>query len=146
MKEAGTGKQEGGGPDTLHGFRGLIAWQKADDLAVAVYSTLRRASQSDPWLQSQANRATFSVSANIAEGYGRRSLGDYMRFLDIATGSLNELENCLHFMVIENLLKRECHIPRIPSGNDGPPAPWPVRFAQETIPTGMEGWSNGCPR
>lgn len=81
-----------------HGFRRLDAWRAADDLASEIFRLTERLDQRHRWLGLQSVRAAFSVSANIAEGYGRSSLGDYVRFLEIAGGSLNEVENALHFM------------------------------------------------
>ncbi len=46
-------------------------------------------------LAQQLWRATLSIPTNIAEGYGRDSRGDYIRFLRIANGSLKEAETLL---------------------------------------------------
>ena len=44
---------------------------------------------------SQLRRSAVSIPSNIAEGYGRRSTGDYVRFIHIFVGSLNQLQTQL---------------------------------------------------
>ena len=46
-------------------------------------------------MTSQIRRASVSVAANIAEGYGRDQTGVFVQFLRIAQGSLKELETHL---------------------------------------------------
>ncbi len=100
-KEAGGRKKEE--VPAGRGFRKLIAWQKAQALASAVYASTS-SQQMPPWLVSQVMRSALSVSGNIAEGYTRGGVKDYLRFLDIARASLAELESHLHFMVANGLL------------------------------------------
>lgn len=101
-KEEGKRKKEEG-----RGFRKLVAWQKADRLASAVFQSMRGHDELPSWLASQITRCALSVPANIAEGYARGALRDYLRFLDMARGSLAELEYYLHFLSSNRLLGAE---------------------------------------
>lgn len=86
------------------GYKKLRAWQKADKLAIAIFQAMHAPPHKPRWLVDQVTRASVSVPANIAEGYSRSALGDYLRFLDIARGSLAEVEYYLHFMSETSLL------------------------------------------
>jgi four helix bundle protein len=88
--------QEPGAPAWESGFRRVIAWQKADDLFAAAYRVADSIPNRDYWLRSHLLRAARSVSANITEGHGRGTVRDYIRFLEMAISSLNEVENDLH--------------------------------------------------
>jgi four helix bundle protein len=75
----------------LKSFQELETWKKAHDLTLAVYSVTRGFPQDERFgLISQLRRSTSSVPANIAEGFGRRSTKDFIRYLEIASGSLEE--------------------------------------------------------
>ncbi len=81
---------------TIKTFRDLIFWQKSMDLVTQIY----RASGNFPKVEfygliSQMRRSAVSIPSNIAEGYGRRSTGDYIRHLQISVGSLYELQTQL---------------------------------------------------
>jgi len=80
----------------VNGFMDLVAWQKSMNLVEDVY----RASAGFPaderfGLTAQLRRAVVSIPSNIAEGYGRSTKADYLRFIDIAKGSANEVETQL---------------------------------------------------
>ena len=77
-------------------FRKLLVWEKAHDLALAIYQSTAPFPKEERYgITAQMRRAAVSVCANIAEGCGRSS-GDreLARFLQIARGSVRELE-CL---------------------------------------------------
>lgn len=58
-------------------------------------------------LTSQIRRSAISIPSNIAEGYGRRSTGDYIRFLQIATGSLYEVQTQIEIASNLNYLPKD---------------------------------------
>jgi four helix bundle protein len=67
-------------------------------LVVESYSVTRLLPKSESYgLIGQIQRAAVSIPANIAEGHGREHLGDYVRHLSFANGSLMELET--HFLI-----------------------------------------------
>lgn len=81
---------------SVRSYRDLIAWQKAMDLAEALYRLSAGLPKSEAYgLGSQLRRAALSVPSNIAEGQGRGATKEYIRFLRIARGSVQEVETQL---------------------------------------------------
>jgi four helix bundle protein len=78
------------------GYRSLKVWQRAMDLTLASYGVVARLPRVERYdLGSQIRRSAVSVPANIAEGYARDHLGEYLHHLAIAAGSLAELQTLL---------------------------------------------------
>lgn len=74
-------------------YRDLLVWQKAMKLVTWIYKETKNFPAEELYgLTSQLRRCAISLPSNIAEGYGRRSTQDYIRFLRIASGSLYELQ------------------------------------------------------
>jgi len=91
-----------------HGFRELLVWRQAMDLARDSYFLTQKMPKEERYgLSSQIRRAAISVPANIAEGNGRRTRRDYVSFLRIAQGSLRELETYLLFVVEVRLVGQQ---------------------------------------
>lgn len=71
----------------------LKVWQLAMELVTDIYAMTKYFPDSEKFgLSCQMQRAAVSVPSNIAEGAGRESTADFIRFLVIARGSLSELE------------------------------------------------------
>jgi four helix bundle protein len=72
------------------GYMNLIVWQKAMDLFQLVWKMAFVEAKIDFKLRAQFADAAQSIAANIAEGYGRRSVKEYIQFLYVALGSAGE--------------------------------------------------------
>jgi four helix bundle protein len=80
----------------INSFEDLMSWQQAIELARDVYAMTQSGSFSkDFGLRDQTRRAVVSVSANIAEGFERRTSKEYIHFLSIAKGSAGEVRSLL---------------------------------------------------
>jgi four helix bundle protein len=66
----------------IKSYKDLIVWQKSMNLVVIGYQLLKKLPPNENFgLISQVQRSLVSVPSNIAEGYGRNSTKDYIRFL-----------------------------------------------------------------
>jgi four helix bundle protein len=85
----------------LH-YRELVVWQKGVALVTDVYRLTANFPRQEVYgLTGQIRRAAASIPANIAEGQGRSTRGEFKQFLGHARGSLYELET--HLLVAHNL-------------------------------------------
>ncbi|MEH2138565.1 four helix bundle protein [Nostoc sp.] len=76
--------------------REQFIWKRGVQLSVSCYQLTKHFPHSELYgLTSQIRRSAVSVPSNIAEGYGRVSKAEYIRFLQIALGSLRELDTQL---------------------------------------------------
>jgi len=84
---------------SIEGLSRLKVWMRAKDFALLIYKrVLTSLPPEEKWnLNQQLRRAALSISANIAEGYGRFYYQDNVRFCYIARGSLNEVLSHLSF-------------------------------------------------
>ncbi|HEY4640167.1 MAG TPA: four helix bundle protein [Thermoanaerobaculia bacterium] len=91
-------------------YRDLIAWQKAITLAEFIYLLTNSFPRSEMYgLSAQMRRAAVSISANIAEGNGRLTRGEWQQFLGHARGSHLELETELTISWRVGLITEEQH-------------------------------------
>lgn len=89
-------------------YRQLKAWSESRDLAVLIYKLcVRRTKTIDRGLADQIRRAAISIPSNIAEGNGRGTNRDSLRFLYIARGSLCELESQMDVCLRAGLIEAE---------------------------------------
>ena len=89
-------------------YRDLVVWQKGMDIVTKIYDLTRDFPASEIYgLTSQIRRCAVSVPSNMAEGYGRRSTQEYIRFLQIASGSLFELQTQLQISINLNYISNQ---------------------------------------
>jgi len=91
-----------------HGYKQLVVWQKADELAYQIYLATKAFPREELYgVTSQLRRAGLSIPTNIVEGYGRQGRRELRQFVNIALGSLAEVEYLLDFCLRLRYLSRE---------------------------------------
>lgn len=93
----------------VRSYSELKVWQKSMDLAVDVYTVIKKLPKEEQYvLSDQIRRAVVSIPSNIAEGQQRNTTRDFIHFLYIANGSLGELETQIQLCEsLEYLDKRD---------------------------------------
>ena len=92
----------------MEDYRNLSVWQRSMELVKLVYGLTKQLPREETFaLSNQLRRAVVSIPSNIAEGYGRNSKQDYLRFLNIARGSKNEVETQLQICLMLDYLRPE---------------------------------------
>jgi four helix bundle protein len=77
-------------------YRDLIVWQKSINIVTDIYRVTKHFPKQETFgLVLQIRRSSISVPSNIAEGYSRYSNREFTRFLEIAIGSLAEMQTQL---------------------------------------------------
>ena len=103
----------------LQTFCDLVARQKPMDLAQRVYTITGQMPSSERFeLTNQMRRAVASIPSNIAEGYARQRLADYLRFLRIARASLAELATQIELAQRMKMLSRIQNVTELISEED----------------------------
>jgi four helix bundle protein len=85
---------------SLRSYRDLVVWQRSMELAEEIYALCTIMPRFEIFaLAGQLRRASSSIPANIAEGYGREYRADYLKHLSVAQGSLAEVETLVMLSV-----------------------------------------------
>lgn len=93
---------------TFQRFEDIQAWQKAKSLTIEIYRiTCEDKFSKDYGLKDQIRRASVSIMANIAEGFGRKTNKDFAHFLVQAHGSAAEVQSHLHIALGLNYINQE---------------------------------------
>ncbi len=88
-------------------YKDLLVWQKAMSFVTKIYETTRSFPKEESYgLTSQIRRCAISIPSNIAEGFGRNSKNEFVRFLQIAMGSLFEIQTQLEISTNLEYLKK----------------------------------------
>ena len=92
---------------TFRKFEEIDAWRKARELVKAVYAITGKGTFSkDFGLRDQIPRASVSTMSNVAEGYERDGVKEFIQFLSIAKGSAGEVKSQLYVAVDQGYFTR----------------------------------------
>lgn len=89
-------------------FRKILVWQKSIILVTKIYKATSAFPKEEMFgLTSQIRRSSVSVPSNIAEGSGRETTKDFLRFLYISLGSIFEMQTQLEIAKNITYIKEE---------------------------------------
>jgi len=93
----------------MRNYKNYQVWQKSHELCLFVYKEIivDFPKEEKYELASQLKRAAYSIPLNVVEGCGRNSEKDFVHFLDMAFGSLHEVEYCILLAWDLSYIKRE---------------------------------------
>lgn len=92
----------------INRFEDIQAWQKARELTKEIYRATQLPSFSkDFLLRDQTRRASISIMANIAEGFGRKSKKEFANFLNMSHGSSAEVQSHLYVALDQNYIEKK---------------------------------------
>jgi len=95
----------------IKSYKDLIGYQKGYTLALQIYKVIKDYPQDERFgLISQMRRSAVSIPCNIAEGYSRKNIKEYLQFLYVAYGSCSELETLISLSRDLGLLDSEKYI------------------------------------
>jgi four helix bundle protein len=98
----------GGDKKPITDYRDLDVWNESMTLAAEIYQVTTTFPREEMFgMTSQMRRASVSVAANIAEGYGRQQTRPFIQFLRVSQGSLKELETLVLLAVRVELMTAE---------------------------------------
>lgn len=93
------------------GYKKLVVWQKADRFVFELYKeTVRFPKEEMYGLTSQLRRAAISIPCNIVEGMGRQGKNETKQFINIALGSMAEVEYLLEFSMRLKYLEDQTYL------------------------------------
>ena len=80
----------------VQSYKDLIAYQKGYNLSLEIYKVTKDYPPDERFgLISQMRRSAVSIPCNIAKGYSRKNIKEYIQFLHVAYGSCSELETLI---------------------------------------------------
>jgi four helix bundle protein len=79
----------------VHNFRKLLVWRFSRELGTEIYKLCAGRPRDEAVVTRQLRRAALSISATIAEGCGKSTRPETLRYLDMAAGSAAETEHHL---------------------------------------------------
>jgi four helix bundle protein len=90
--------------------RKLVVWQKSMELVRDIYSATSTFPKTEEYgLSSQMRRAAVSIPSNLAEGAARKGNKEFKQFLNIAQGSLSELDTQVELAHMLGYMSSEKH-------------------------------------